>query len=491
MISKIIAILVGFVSRVVFTHTLNESYVGINGLFSDILNVLSLSELGIGTAITYALYRPIAEHEIEKQKSLMRLYRWMYRMVAGFILAAGLAVVPFLDVLIKNKPDVEHLTGIYLMYLANSVLSYLLIYKKTLIDAHQKLYLGVIYETVFLVLQNVIQIIILLWTGDFILYLTIYLLCTLGKNLCISHKADRLYPYIREKQVQPLEKEEKREILRNMKAMLMHKAGHVVVNNTDNLLLSSLVGISSVSCYSIYYLLIGSVRQIFTQMFQGIMASVGNLGVTESRQRVKRIFEASFFIGYWMYGFAAVCLYELLNPFVEFCFGAQFVFDRNVVLVLCMNFYVTGMRQATLIFRDSLGLFWYDRYKSIAEGVINLVVSIVLAQKLGAAGVFIGTLVSSLTTSVWVEPWVLYRRHLQEPVMPYFRKYAGYTAVLGLAGLIVELVCSKIPCSSPGFFLLRACVCIVFINSIFFICYHRTKEFRLLVQKWKSLRKRT
>ena len=145
MISKIIAILVGFVSRVVFTHTLNESYVGINGLFSDILNVLSLSELGIGTAITYALYRPIAEHEIEKQKSLMRLYRWMYRMVAGFILAAGLAVVPFLDVLIKNKPDVEHLTGIYLMYLANSVLSYLLIYKKTLIDALQKLYLGVIY----------------------------------------------------------------------------------------------------------------------------------------------------------------------------------------------------------------------------------------------------------------------------------------------------------------------------------------------------------
>ena len=154
MVSKIMAILMGFATRVVFTHCLSESYVGINGLFSDILNVLALSELGVGTAITYALYKPIAEGDEEKQKSLMKMYRQFYRIVAGIVLAGGLLVIPFMDVLVKNNQHIDHLIVIYLMYLANSVISYLLIYKKTLIDAHQLSYLGEVYQMVFIMIQE-------------------------------------------------------------------------------------------------------------------------------------------------------------------------------------------------------------------------------------------------------------------------------------------------------------------------------------------------
>ena len=178
LISRIIAILMGFVTRVVFTHVLNENYVGINGLFTDILNVLSLTELGVGTAITYALYRPIAQKDIKQQQQLMRMYQNFYRATALCVTVVGLALIPFMDVLMKNRPDVDHLILIYLLYLANSVLSYLLVYKRTLIDAHQMNYIVLVYQTIFLLIQDVCQIIVLLVTRNFILFLSIYIICT-------------------------------------------------------------------------------------------------------------------------------------------------------------------------------------------------------------------------------------------------------------------------------------------------------------------------
>ena len=331
MISRIAAILMGFVTRVVFTHTLSESYVGINGLFTDILNVLSLTELGVETAISYALYRPIAQGDIRKQQILMRMFRTFYRITAGCVVVLGLSIIPFFDVLMKNRPDVDHLMLIYFLYLANSVVSYMLVYKRTLIEVHQLNYIVLLYQTAFLILQDICQIVILFTTHNFIFFLSIYIVCTLLSNICISRKADRMYPYLKEKTKEQLPEDERKDIFRNIKAMLMHKLGNVVVNNTDNLLISSFVGVISVGIYSNYFLLIGSVRQVLDQIFQGITASVGNLGATEDEGRVKSIFETAFFIGNWHYWAAAICLYELLNPFVELAFGKHYLFDMPVV----------------------------------------------------------------------------------------------------------------------------------------------------------------
>lgn len=490
MIARVIAILLGFCTRVVFTHTLSEEYVGINGLFTDILNVLALSELGIGTAITYALYKPVAEKDVEKQKSLMQLYKKLYCVVALVVLAAGLLVVPFLDDLIKNQTQVEYITLLYLMYLANSVISYLLIYKKTLIDAHQLSYIGVVYHTVFLILQNVLQMVVLITTKNFVLFLALLVACTLLNNIALSRRANRMYPYLKDKKIAPLSKDEKKEISQNVRAMLMHKVGDVVVNNTDNLLLSSLVGIVSVGIYSNYFLIIGSVRQVLNQAFQGIAASVGNLGVEESNAKVKRVFEAAFFIGQWMFGFAAICLYELLTPFVGMSFGEQYIFSAEITVVLCLNFYFTGMRQATLVFRDSLGLFWYDRFKSLAEAVINLVVSVVLGYYYGVIGIFIGTLCSTLATSFWVEPYMLYKHRLKSPVKDYFFKYFGYSIVIGLTWWLTDILCRQ--CSGGLFrqFALRMLCCILVPNLIFLLVYCKSKAFAYVIKKLGKLWKK-
>lgn len=494
MISRIFAILMGYVVRVIFTHTLSESYVGINGLFTDILNVLSLSEMGIETAISFALYKPIAKDDIESQKSIMNLYKWFYRGVAAFVAIAGLLVIPFMDVLIKNKPDIDNLTYIYLLFLFNTVISYLFAYKRTLIEAHQLMYISTLARTLSWIIQDIVQIIVLLSTKNFILFLYVYILCTFLSNLYISKKADKMYPYIKDKNILPLNKNTRKTITKNIRAMMMHKIGDVMVNNTDNLLLSSIVGIRSVGCYSNYVLIIGSIQQILNEAFAGITASVGNLGATTDSSRVKKIFEASFFLNNWMYGLSAICLFELINPFVELSFGSQFVFPLEITTVLCINFFIKGMLQSCLVFRNSLGLFWYDRYKSIAEAAINLVVSITLAFKFGAIGVFIGTLVSAVTTSMWVEPFVLYKHHFKETPLSYYKKLILYCTETVFIWVATHYISDTFITEAAihnifALIAVKFVFCFIFSNMLYFIINFRSKEFKFLEDKLKRLLK--
>lgn len=486
-IGKMLMILAGFCTRVVFTHTLRQEYVGINVLFSDILSVLALSELGAGTAVTYALYRPVAEGDVEKQKSLMRMFRRFYWIVACVVLVGGLLVIPFMGVLIRDPPEIEHLTLIYLLYLCNSVLSYLMIYKQILIIAHQLSYIKSLCQTGAALLQNALQILVLLTSRNFMLFVSVMISCTVLNNVTVSILANRRFPYLRDRDAKPLPEEERRTIFQNTRAMLMHKIGLVMVKNTDNLLLSSLVGIISNSLYSNYYLIIGSVRQMLQQVFQGITASVGNLGVETDPVRVRKIFEAAFFLGQWVYGLAAICLYELIDPFVGHVFGEHYVFTKDVTLVLCLNFYLTGMREATHTFRDSLGVFWYDRYQSLVEAAVNLVVSILLGWKLGTVGVFLGTLVSTVSVPLWVEPLVLYRHGLGCSAKRFFLRYGVYASVTFLLWFGVDLLCRN---AAGGLWVVcmkRLVICGVLVNLAYFILYHRTKEFRLLADKGRRI----
>ena len=416
----------------------------------------------------------------------MRMFRTFYRITAGVVLSAGLCLIPFLDILMKDRPDVDHLIIIYLLYLLNSFVSYLLIYKKILVDAHQMNYITVMYHNGFLVLQDICQIIVLLLTRNFILFLIVAVVCTMSGNICMSRKADRLFPYLKEPCKEQLLQEERRDIFKNVKAMLMHKIGNVVVNNTDNLLISSFVGVVTAGIYSNYYLIIGSVRQVLDQAMLGVAASVGNLGVTEEKEKVGQIFDRLFFVGYWLFGFAGVCLLELLNPFVELAFGERYLFRKEIVLILCINFCINGMRRAVLIFKESMGLFWYDRYKAVAEAVLNLVISVLLVTKFGVAGVFAGTFCSTVLTSVWVEPYVIYKYRLEKPVTEFFAKYAGYLGVMAVVWGITEYCCRFI---SGQVFLVLICrlgICLIVPNILLWLIYRRTVEWKEL---WNLLKR--
>lgn len=486
LIFKIISLFLAFITRVVFTHTLSETYVGANGLFVDIVNVLNLTELGVGTAITYAMYKPIAENDFEMQKALMRVFRSFYYVVAASVFGLGICVLPFLQFLIKDTADIPYLRVVCFLYILNAAASYLLSYKRTIVDAHQNSYISTAIQLGFLSLQYIVQIFVLLLTRNYILYAGVAILCTFAGNVLLAVTAERMYPYIRCKNAQKLPSEERKSIVRNIRAMMMHKVGDVIVSNTDHLLLSTFVGLLSVGCYSNYFLVIGSVRQVFCQMFSGINASIGNLGALEGEKQIRKRFLELFFICEWLYGFAAICLFELASPFISFSFGEKYVFTEQIVMVLSVNFYINGMRQAVLSFRDSLGLFWYDRYKSIAEGFINLVVSIVLAKYYGAIGVFIGTFVSTVTTSFWVEPFVLYKYRIHKPLREYFVRYAVYVGIMLIAGGLTYGICQAFTGDSFLLFMKRLPVCLVLPNVIFLLCFRKTEEFTVL---WKIIKK--
>lgn len=481
--ARVFAIVLGFGTRIMFTHTLSEAYVGVNGLFTNILNVLSITDLGINSAIIYGLYQPVSQKNYEKQKALLQIYKRFYRFFAVAIFLIGLLLIPFMDILIKEKPSGENIVLIYLIYLLNCSMSYLLVYKKSLIDAHQLNYIGVLYQTFAIVLQNVLQIIILFTTKNFILFSLAMLACMIINNVSVSAHANKLFPYIKEKNNLILPKEEQLELYQTVKAMVMHKIGNVIVNNTANLLLSAMVGIIAVGIYSNYYLVIGSVRQVLIQMFQGITSSVGNLRVEESKERIVKIFYVTFFICQWLFGWTTICLYGLLTPFVELSFGKQYVFSNVICFVLCLGFYFNGMRQATLVFKDSFGQFWTDRYKAVVEVIINLIVSVVLGYWFGAVGIFMGMIISTLTTSFWVEPYMLFKYNLKEPLKFYFIKYFKYAIITGAAWYITDLMCQIIQGSIWRQLIVRFMICLIVPNIIFLLTNFKSMEWQFLWDK--------
>lgn len=490
LILQILTGILTYISRMVFTRTLSESYVGVNGLCTDLLGILALSELGIEAAMSFALYRPAAMGDIPRLQALMRLYRRLYLAVAAAVGLMGLGMLPFLDAIAGNASDVERLELYYLLYLGNSVASYLLIYRQSILTAHQREYVINLYRTAFCVLRSVLQIAILAALGNFLLYLTAGILCSILCNLCISRRADKMYPFLREKPSSGLPAAERTEIYRNIRALSLHRLGAVVINSTDNVLLSLFAGIAAVGRYSNYQLVITFIRQLLDRFFQSISASVGNLGAAGDREAMEPVFQTAFFFAQWIYGVAAICLYELLPPFIELSFGSRFLLDGTVVCILCLLFFYHGLRTAIGTFWYAMGKFQLDQYKALAEAALNLIISIVLGRRIGVAGVFLGTLLSALMTSAWLDPCLFFRHCLKKPVGPFVLRYAGYLAVLALDWGVVHLLCGLVSGPLPWVLAARLAICALVGDGVLLAAYFRRQEFRNILRELKLLMKK-
>lgn len=487
MFFQAIRIFVTFLTRKVFILVLTQEYLGLNGTFSSILSMLSLAELGIGSAITYSLYRPLAEQDQKQIAARMALFRRVYWTIGLVTILLGGALTPFLPVLIQNLPDIPHIDLIYLLFVLNTALSYLFSYKQSLIIADQRQYITTSCHVLLNILLQVAQALFLWLTRNYFVYLGLQIGTTLLENLILGHIANRLFPYLNVYQNEPVEVEAKKEIIKNTKAMLAHRVGGIVVFGTDNLLISYFFGMVSVGSYSNYQMITGALTSIYSQLFSALMASVGNLGVTAGPKQVLGVFEKVNFAGSWLYGFSTVCLTILLNPFIELWVGESYLFDQRIVCLIALNFYLYGMRQAVLIFRDAEGLYWYDRYKPITEAAINLVVSIALAAPLGVAGIFVGTAVSTITTCFWIEPIVLFKYGFHSSVRPYFLSYIVNTLITLLTTVVVWCICEMLPGIGLPLFMAKMAICAVVGNLSYLVVYVRRDEFRYFVELFSIL----
>lgn len=476
--TQALTILLNYVTRVVFTRTLTVSHAGVNGLLSDLLGILALSELGIASAMNFALYRPAATGDVPAQQALMRLYRKLYMGVAAAVFLLGLLPLPFMDRIAGDASDVDHLTLIYLVYLVNSAVSYLLTYRQSILAAHQREYIVSLYSGAFCILRTVLQIWILVVWGDFFLYLISGVLLGVLCNAAISRKAVGMFPFLREKTTRTLSAQERASIRVNIKALSLHRLGAVIINSTDNLLLSLFAGIANVGIYSNYSLVIASVRKVLDRLLASISASVGHIGATEDRELLESVFQTAFFLTQWIFGVAAICLYELLPPFIELSFGSRFLFHGPVGGVLCLLFFYHGLRTSIGTFWYALGMFRLDQYKALAEAVLNLVFSILLARRYGITGVFLGTLASALATSAWLDPYLFFRHCLEKPLAPFARRYLGYLAVLALDAGIIHFLCGWVDGPLLWVLAVRLLICAGVGDGVLLAVYCRHPEFR-------------
>ena len=372
-LTQIIITLLGFVSRNIFLSSLGTEYLGINGLLTNVLSMLSLVEGGIGTSIIYNLYKPLAEEDEPKIIALVQLYKKLYSILAIIIFVLSMCLYPFLGVLIKGGTNISYLGLVYFIFVIKNVISYLNAHKWSLINADQKGYILVKYNLIFNVLTTISKIIVLKATQSYILYLLIELLIFIIQNIWNGKVVNERYPYIKRNRRYKVDNETRENLITNVKAIFLHNVGTYCVFGTDNLLISSLISLKTVGLYSNYTLIISQLSSLLTPVLNGIGASVGNLIATETKEKSYEIFNVTYFINFWIYSICTITLYNLIEPFIDWAFGKNLLLNKlSLILILC-NFYLTGLRTSINIFKSKAGIFSPDKYVPLLEATINLV----------------------------------------------------------------------------------------------------------------------
>lgn len=484
----ILSTVLSFISRTIFIKILGNSYLGVNGLLSNVLMMLSLSELGIGTAITFSLYKPIAENNKDGIKSLMHFYKNAYRVIGVFVFVLGIILMLFLDYLVPNPGNVTNLRLIFIIYVVNSTLSYFITYKNTLLIADQKEYLLLKSNTFFSILNIVLQIVSLILFKDYIIYLLVNVVVSFIQRVYVNYYITQLYPYLNDKEYNKLDKSELKTIIVNVKAMICHKIGDYCINGTDNIIISMFHQIISVGIYSNYNLIFTSVNGFIGMIYSSMTASMGNFIASESDERKLEIYKVIDFIGFWLYGFSAVCFYNLITPFITLWIGSENLLNQSILIVLVINNYMFGMRVPLFTIKSAAGVYNQDKFVPMIQSIVNLVVSIILIQKIGLIGVFLGTLISGLVPSIY-RPYIVYKEVFKINPVSYYIQYLKNIITLIFISEITNLICSMINLNSNiTTFCIQVCVCILLPNIIFLLLFYNKYEFKYIIGKLNEMK---
>jgi O-antigen/teichoic acid export membrane protein len=476
-----------FVSRTVFIHVLGIEYLGINGLFTNILSMLSLAEAGIGSSIVYSLYKPVAEDDQEKMKVLMKFYKNAYLAIALIVLFLGLSIMPFLHYFIKNS-SVENIHYIYLLFLVNTVSPYLYVHKNSFLNVCQKGYIVTGTYSISSIVSVCLKIGILYYTKNYILYLVIDSILTITNSIVLSMIVDKMYPFLKRKTTHRLDKETKRSIVKNVKAIVLQNIGGYLVFGTDNLIISSFVSVAAVGLYSNYNMLIDICRTFLNQIFNNVYHSMGNLVAKENKDKIYRIYKVYQFLNFWLYSFFTIFLYIMIEPFITLWIGSKFLLDTGVLGILMITFYERGMRNSITTVKTTAGIFHEDRYAPLCQAVINLFFSIVLVRHMGIAGVFLGTMISAFAVPFWTTPYFVYKKVFHKSIFSYLLDYTFYVIVGAGVSALTHFICSFISPNDLFRLVLRGMLCLVIPNVCYLIIFHRREEFQYLYQVIKNIR---
>ncbi len=460
-----------FYTRNLFIHSLGVAYLGVSGLMQNMLGMLAIAELGIGSSIVFSLYKPLAERNRDKVHQLIHLFRRLYAWIGVVILLGGLALMPFLEYLAPDLRNIPHYRLIYLMYLGNSVVPYYFAYNSTLYSATQQEYKLQGIRTFFYILSMLATIAVLKLRPDFILLTACTMSMGILSQFVIYFLAHRRWPWLNSKPQGHLTKEELGVIKKNVRAMVLHKIGDYSVNGTANIIIANAVNLTAVGLMANYTSLSLILRSLIQSFFHAMIAGTGELIAVSDEKRVHAVFEEMNFLAFWFFGLAMVGFYFCVDAVLTVWLGNGFSLTRCAVFFLALDMFVTGMRVPPHIIKSGAGMFSNDQYAPLVQSALNLGVGIYLAQRFGVAGVTFSMMFCGLCVPSWFRPYVIYRDYFRMPFCTYCVAYTSYATFLALACVLLHCIFAQYEPDNAWLCLgYRIGVVLLFFHALLFLC---------------------
>lgn len=480
--------LLRFVCRTVFIHTLGKEFLGISSLYTNILTLLSISELGFSAAVTFSLYKPLAENDQETIRSLMAFYKKAYRVIGLIILGVGLCLMPFLPALMTDVTDKVNIYLYYFLYLMQTVASYLFYaYKAVLLTADQKKYISDLISYFCQIVMNILQVIVLITLRSFFIYTVLLIVQNIVSNLMVAAAVDRHYPYIRGR-AKPLSEGQRKDIFSRVYAMALYKVSAAIGTATDNLIISSMISVAAVGLYNNYYMIIQVFQSLLTGIFQSASASVGNQFVGESSDQNAFIFRCLNLANNFLVTMLSVCFLTVFQPFITVWIGKDYLLADTVLIIIVYNFATNYFQNVVQIYREATGVFVYGKYRALATAVSNLIISIILVKLMGIGGVFLGSIISRMATTGWYDVVLVHRKGLHRSPAGFFLQEAMCCGLIAALGYIIVRITSPVTGSAWISLIFRGVLSIVLTTLVFFAIYGRSREF-IYLKNHVSLRK--
>lgn len=474
-----VAFVIAFIAQAIFIKLLGAEYLGLNGLFTNILSMLSIFELGIGNAIVFNLYKPVAENDTKKIAALMNFYKKAYHIIASLILAFGLLLLPFISYFVSNISININIYIVYLLFLFSTVTSYFMVYKRNLIIANQKNYIINIFHTIYLIILNLSQLVILYFTKNYYLYLIIKIICQILENILISIYATKNYDYLKINKNEKISNEIEKDIFSRVKALIYHKVGAMIVLGTDNIIISKFFGLVSVGLYNNYYTVTNGITTLFSQVISTTTASVGNLLVSKNADKKYEVFKKMRFLNSWISIFTSVSLLVMIQPFISVWVGEKYKLDMFVVIWIVFNYFQTMQISTYNTFKDSAGIWREDKFVPLIQAGLNIVFSIICLKIFGLAGVFMGTIICGLILWCYSYPKFIYKKLFGRSYIDYAKETIGYILLFILIAVVTYNFSLLIKCNSAFTqLIINTCICLVIPNILMTIIFRKSDNYK-------------
>lgn len=487
-INRIINIVLPFIARTAILYIMGTQYLGLSSLFSSILSFLSLTELGMGAAMVYSMYKPIAENDDTTICALLKLYRKLYRIIGTVILLLGLSIMPFLRLLVRETlPPELNLYLLYLIYLINAVLSYwLFAYKNALLQAYQRDDINSRIASVITPVSYMIMLGCLFLTHNYYAYVLWLPVFTVLTNLLRMVIVNRSFPALDPKG--ELSPELKQSIFKKTTALIGTKLNTVVLNAADNLVMTAFLGLTVTAIYGNYHYIMTSIIGFLGIIYTSMTAGLGNSLHTDSAETVYRNFEKFSFLNAWLVGWCTVCLVCLYQPFMLLWTGEELMFPFYIVLELGLYFYTYQIRKIPVVYKDAAGIWWEDRFRPYVCMIVNVILNIVLVQYIGISGIILSTIFSLFISIPW-ENYTIFRYVFHRSSKSYYGKMFLSASTMLLAGAVTLWICSLLSDGIPAF-VLKMCICVVVPNVIFALLNCKRPEFHEMMNMVQRILKR-